>query len=413
MTYKTLLVSEKIHDDYVQSLGGEIYQTSRWALVKSNWNHEYVAVKDDNDILGVALILYRKLPFTPYSLAYMPRGPVCDYSQPEHFKAILKACMKAAKRHRAFTLKFDPQISRDQHEWVKDYVKSIGGKHGGHKKGLAYNQPNFLMITDMGDDEKALEKAMGSKTRNKIRKAMKNGITTEEASLDDLDAFVKLMEITGSRDDFTTRNADYFRHILESLGSMGKLWLTTFHIKELLAIKQKEHDDLTKEAAKVQASIEKMQSGRKQEKAMRNLDSIQQRIKKAEHMIDELEAELANGREDIVLSGSIMGYFNGTAYYMYAASSNEYRELLPTYHMVWTLMSDALNNGYRYFDFGGVSGYTSDENKDDSARGLYEFKKHFASEQFETIGEFDIELRPTINKLFASGMKMRYKWRHR
>ena len=59
------------------------------------------------------------------------------------------------------------------------------------------------------------------------------------------------------------------------------------------------------------------------------------------------------------------------------------------------------------YDFGGVSGYTPEDNVEDHEAGLYEFKKRFGTEMLATIGEFDIVFNKFINKLFEMALKHR------
>lgn len=409
MTYQTQKISQSEHDHYVAALAGEVYQSSTWAEVKNNWTHDYVAVSQGDDIKGVALILYRKIPMTNFKLAYMPRGPVCDYSQLEDFKAILEACMQAAKANNAFTLKFDPQLSRDKGQELKDYVLSIGGQHAGYEKGIKYNQPNFLMITDMEDNKDALFKRFSSGTRNKIKKGGKSGVQTLAVSDQEVPKFAKLMEITSERDDFGARQGDYFVHLLDSFGDQAQLYLTKLIIADALDLKQKELKNISKERKGIEKKLAKIgeEIGKKKDNLINSLDNIDKRESKAQAMLKDLESLQNQGETEVVLSGAIMLYFGETAYYVYAASSNDYRALMPNYQMIWTMMSDAMDRGCRYFDFGGVSGYTSENNQDDPEAGLYEFKKNFASEQLETISEFDIVLKPMVNKVFDTAMKLR------
>ena len=55
-------------------------QTPAWARVKSEWRGERIGFYDGDELTGVGLILYRKLPKLPRYLAYLPEGPVLDLS---------------------------------------------------------------------------------------------------------------------------------------------------------------------------------------------------------------------------------------------------------------------------------------------------------------------------------------------
>ena len=54
-------------------------QSPEWAKVKSNWKHEMIVIKDDNEkIKGTMSVLLRKIPLLNRCIMYAPRGFVCD-----------------------------------------------------------------------------------------------------------------------------------------------------------------------------------------------------------------------------------------------------------------------------------------------------------------------------------------------
>ncbi|HZC27940.1 MAG TPA: peptidoglycan bridge formation glycyltransferase FemA/FemB family protein, partial [Actinopolymorphaceae bacterium] len=59
-------------------------QTPAWGEVKREWRAESVGWVDDADggekVIGAGLVLYRRLPKMRRSLAYLPEGPVIDWS---------------------------------------------------------------------------------------------------------------------------------------------------------------------------------------------------------------------------------------------------------------------------------------------------------------------------------------------
>ena len=56
-------------------------QTPAWARVKPEWRGETVGFFDGAELTGVGLILYRQLPKLKRYLAYLPEGPVLDWSR--------------------------------------------------------------------------------------------------------------------------------------------------------------------------------------------------------------------------------------------------------------------------------------------------------------------------------------------
>lgn len=104
--------------------------------------------------------------------------------------------------------------------------------------------------------------------------------------------------------------------------------------------------------------------------------------------------------EGQTLAGTIAFLLGDKAWYVYGASSNTRREVMPNYLLQWTMIRWAAENGCTLYDFRGVSG-----NLDPSAPlyGLYRFKKGFGAEFTEFIGEFDLILRPAWYRFYSWG----------
>src|SRR4051795_2612728 len=55
-------------------------QTPAWGRVKSEWRHESLGWYAGSRLVGAGLVLYRQLPRIRRYLAYLPEGPVLDWS---------------------------------------------------------------------------------------------------------------------------------------------------------------------------------------------------------------------------------------------------------------------------------------------------------------------------------------------
>jgi lipid II:glycine glycyltransferase (peptidoglycan interpeptide bridge formation enzyme) len=104
--------------------------------------------------------------------------------------------------------------------------------------------------------------------------------------------------------------------------------------------------------------------------------------------------------EGETLAGTIAFILGDKAWYVYGASSNTRRDVMPNYLLQWTMIQWALKNGCTLYDFRGVSGNLDPA---DPLYGLYRFKKGFAAELTEFIGEFDLVLRPALYRLYSVG----------
>lgn len=97
--------------------------------------------------------------------------------------------------------------------------------------------------------------------------------------------------------------------------------------------------------------------------------------------------------EDIPIAGTLAIAYGDKVWYLYGASSNEHRNLMPNYLLQWNMIQWAQELGCRVYDFRGVSGDLSEDNP---LYGLYKFKKGFNGEFTEFVGEMDLVFNPLI-----------------
>ena len=97
--------------------------------------------------------------------------------------------------------------------------------------------------------------------------------------------------------------------------------------------------------------------------------------------------------EDTPIAGTLAIHYGDKVWYLYGASSNEHRNLMPNYLLQWNMIQWAVETGCRVYDFRGVSGDVSEDNP---LYGLYRFKKGFGGDFTEFVGEMDLVLNPVI-----------------
>ena len=101
--------------------------------------------------------------------------------------------------------------------------------------------------------------------------------------------------------------------------------------------------------------------------------------------------------EGQAIAGIIVIMYGNKSWYLYGASSNSHRNLMPNYLLQWEGIKSAIALGHDMYDFRGVSGVV-DENH--PQYGLYRFKKGFGAEFTEFIGELYIPFKPLTYKLY-------------
>ena len=106
------------------------------------------------------------------------------------------------------------------------------------------------------------------------------------------------------------------------------------------------------------------------------------------------------------ISGVIPIFYGNKTWYLYGASSNEYRNVMPNYLLYWEMIKISIARGDDMFDLRGVPGVA------DNSNGLYRFKKGFGAEYTEFIGELYIPFKPLTYKLYKIAEKIFRKVRY-
>ena len=103
------------------------------------------------------------------------------------------------------------------------------------------------------------------------------------------------------------------------------------------------------------------------------------------------------------ISGIIDIIYGNKIWYLYGASSNEHRNLMPNYLLQWDMIKYSIEHGKDMYDFRGVTGIVDEK---DPHYGLYRFKKGFDAEFTEFIGEVYINFKPVKYKFYKITEKL-------
>lgn len=212
---------------------GHFMQSAEWAELKKDWKREVVVSRrNGREIRGGASILIRKIPLTPYTLMYAPRGPIMDKHDRTAFADIVNATRRLAKKYHSVALRMDPDIEADCKEF-NDILGFLKMKVKGGKN-FETIQPRFVYRLPIeGKTEEEVLAGFTSKTRYNVRVAIKNKVEVRVVN-DDLEAiaqFHDLMKVTGDRDGFICRSQDYFERLLEAIGDNARLYAAYYEGK--------------------------------------------------------------------------------------------------------------------------------------------------------------------------------------
>lgn len=102
------------------------------------------------------------------------------------------------------------------------------------------------------------------------------------------------------------------------------------------------------------------------------------------------------------ISGVIPIFYGNKTWYLYGASSNEHRNLMPNYLLQWEMIKMAIKRNDDMYDFRGVSGVVDESHPQ---YGLYRFKQGFGATFTEFIGEVYMPYKPVKYKLYKFSEK--------
>lgn len=368
-------ISAEEHLGFIDQRGSASFlQTPAWARVKSEWRGESVGFFDGDQLTGVGLVLYRQLPKLKRYLAYLPEGPVLDWSRSdlgEH----LSALVAHAKKRRAFAVRIGPAIV--QRRWSPATIKAAIADESvtrlsemtpdetvlvatrarnelihagwvtdetGH--GFAAGQPmfNFQLPlrhpdgTQKSEDE--LLKGMNQLWRRNIKKATKEGVTVRSGTRAELADFHRIYLETAERDGFTGRSLGYFE----------KMW-----------------DELNAERP------------------------------------DRMKLYLSEHEGDLV-AATTMVQVGEHAWYSYGASTNAKREVRGSNAIQWQMIRDANAAGCAVYDLRGI---TEGVGADDPEIGLIQFKVGTGGEAVAYLGEWDYAINKPLHFAFNLYLKRR------
>lgn len=104
--------------------------------------------------------------------------------------------------------------------------------------------------------------------------------------------------------------------------------------------------------------------------------------------------------EGQAIAGTLAIWYGDKVWYLYGASSNEHRNLMPNYMLQWSMIEWAVEKGCRIYDFRGVPGRVGE---DHPLYGLYKFKLGFGGDYVEFVGEMDMVLSKPVNFMITKG----------
>jgi len=219
------ILTEDNHIEYEQFLSTvpncDFLQTMMWSSVKQNWSQRIIVTRNEHKAITAGmLVLIRKVPFTPFTFLYAPRGPIFSAAQ---YSAVLPALMQGltalAKQEKAFAFKADPAIAANNNDFIL-HAKNARFRLIDTGKNFDGVQPRYVYVLNLkGKTADEVFAAFHSKTRYNIRLSQRKGVTVRLGGHEDLAQFYEIMTETAERDNFNSRPLKYFQNMFHAIDS--------------------------------------------------------------------------------------------------------------------------------------------------------------------------------------------------
>ncbi len=301
------------------------------------WQPLRVALWDTEreQIVAGAQILRRGVPYIPPRLghlAYIPRGPVLDWTRQDDEDAQLpelffSQLLPFLRSQGAIALHVElPLLDGEKQGLLACQALTASGFRPARPV-----QPIRTILLDLTPEEQSLLANMKEKWRYNMRLAARKGVQVRLASSkEDVQAWYRLLQITGQRDHFGIHSFEYYWRAWQIFAPSGQ----------------------------------------------------------AELLLAEQEGQL--------LAGIFVGYMARQAIYLYGASSNEHRNLMPNYLLQWEAIRRAKTHRATCYDFWGIP---DTDDADEAMAGVYRFKSGWGGRIVRFAGNYEYVFRPLAMRL--------------
>lgn len=313
-------------------------QTPAWAQVKEAWEWRGIVAYEEKRIMGAMSVLIRPLPFG-FSIMYAPRGPVCDRCDPCVMACLLGGADNLAAEVKALEFLADP----DENYKNQKYRELMGAWGFREREDAGFNNVQAQHVFRLhlaGKTEGSVFAGFCQKTRYNIRVAQRKG--------------VRIRICPGNR-EIPEEELDAFDRIMKETGTRDHF------IPREKDYYRKVFRTLGEEAVLFMAYL-----------------------------------------GDLPIAGTIGVFSGGKSWYLYGASSNTSRNVMPNYLLQWEMIRMAMERHCIFYDFRGVPGELKEENP---LYGLYRFKKGFGGTYTKFTGLFIKEYHPFLSRIFDKALR--------
>lgn len=303
-------------------------------------------------------ITIHKIPFTSWTIGYLPKGPMPS-------EQMIRELEKIGKEAKCIFIQLEPNVIKNYELRLMNQEKDLNSELKNFEAIIHDSrfmiQPSahplftkYTFILDLTKSEEELLKNMHPKTRYNIKVALKHGVKVVEDNSDEaFETYLRLTEETTKRQNFYAHTKNYHRLMWETLRNQ-KFDTNKLSAHLFLAQFRPPNSDI----------------------------------------------------RPLTLAAWILFVYKDTLYYPYGASSSLYRETMASNLLMWEAILFGKKLGLKKFDMWGA--LSNNPNKNDPWYGFHRFKEGYGPKLIEFVGSFDLIINPLLCEVYKILDKVRW-----
>lgn len=335
-------------------------QTKFWGLFKARtgWQAYSCSYRFEDKGMAGHLIVLRRRVARLFTFLYVPFGAEELMFLSERWKAVaaLGHAIGKSLGGTDIFIRFDMPWKRSGglSPAEKDFPPKREIRKSGLQKGMEVQVPDTVVL-DITRSEDELLAGMRPKWRYNIRLSQKKGVYVKDEGIQGLRTFMNLYQETAKRDKIAIHSLSYYKTLFETASEVSSL--------------------IEKEALEVPKPYFSLYVAR-------------------------------HGGD--ALASIIVLHMGENATYLYGASSDKKRNVMPAYALQWYAITEAKKRGEKAYDFFGIppEGYDASH----PMAGLFLFKTGFGGDIVRRYGACDVEFHPVMYWVFRAGERLRALW---
>lgn len=400
------------YSEYLDTVDSAVFQQSKYHAKKfehDGWSVEFIQASQENEVYATCMLAYLPL-MKVFKYCYVARGFLADYKDKAKLVKFTSSLRQYLKKKNVVYLEMDPEIDLVQRDKdgnvvengfnnydVVENLKSAGFLQLPLKQGYDLSKEcRYCSSIDLrGKTSDEIFNEFSSATRRNTRTAQKYNVHIRKLNVDQLHILDSMEKETSARQDFEAMSLDYFKNLYAFYGENHvETLLSYLDLDEYEQKIKKEYNTTLTSIEKTKAFLEKNPGNEKKEKRLKTdetyLDSLEKKISHIQELKD------TYGKE-VPLACCLFIKYGHEIVYLVGSSNYEQRDFRGPYAIHWHMIQEAIQEGYDFYNFYGISGYFEPGQE---GYGVFDFKRGYNAIVHEYIGNFILPCKSFIFKIY-------------